>query len=180
TVVKPRSARMATPIFGRLRLATFAFLGLIIVALLVSAGLTVRELAQLRAAREYLTRVDAFERVHLVVELRLTLFARSPSDNPEERREVAQQIDQLIALAVDPETPARLRELRVRLERSGLAAIEKVDTLVLFNQADDQEQARRMEFLAGLEQQNALQLRLELAAPLAILIGTLVLLPIAR
>jgi signal transduction histidine kinase len=171
---------MATPIFGRLRLATFAFLGTVIVALLISAALTVHELQQLRAARDYLARVDAFERVHLLVERRLTLIAKDTGDNPADRQEVAQQIDQLIALAVDPDTPARLQELRVRVGRSGLAGIEKVEPLVLFNQADDQEQARRLDFLAQLERQNALQLRLELAAPLAIFLGTLILLPIAR
>jgi C4-dicarboxylate-specific signal transduction histidine kinase len=179
-MVKPASARMETSVFRPLRIATFAFLALLVLGLVVSAGLSVREQQRLRAAQAQLERLQRFEEAEVLVERRLTIIGHELEDDPEGRQFVMQEIDELIELATDPETPPRLRELRLRVQRVHNGSVEFVQTIVEFNDVAATEQQRSAAVLAGLQEESATQVRLELAAPLAILAVGILLFPVAR
>lgn len=171
---------MSRSIFRQLQLATYSFVALVVVALIVSAGVSFWEQRQLHDAHAVLERLHRFESVHLVAERRLTLILTGQTvDEAAARAAFDREIENLIALANDPETPVRLQALRSHLGRTG-AKIEVADMLLLFNQADDREQARQEAVLGDLEHRSATQLKLEMAAPLAILATGLLLFPVAR
>lgn len=170
---------MYPSVFRQLRLATFAFMAMVVVALVVSAALSLLEQQRLRAARSELERLSQFEHLHLLAERRLTLMVQGETAVPGMREGLTRQIDRLIALAEDPETAGRLEALRGRLQQGG-ERIQLAETLVLFNQADDREHARQAAILGELQDKSATQLRLALAAPLAILAAGVLLFPVAR
>lgn len=171
---------METSVFRPLRIATFAFLALLVLGLVISAALTVREQQRLSAAQDQLQRLEHFERVEVLVERRLTLIGAALEDDPEGRQFVMQEIDELIELAGDPDTPPKLQELRLRVQRMHNGGVEFVQTIVQFNDVAAIEQLRSAAVLARLQEESATQVRLELAAPLAILAVGILLFPIAR
>jgi two-component system NtrC family sensor kinase len=179
-VVKPVRAHMHPSVFRQIRLATFAFLALVVVALVLSAALSVREQRRLRDAHAELMRFHQFERIHLIAERRLTLVVQRAPGDQRAVDTIGRQIDRMMALAGDPQTSARLQTLRSRLQQPTTDRVELAHTLVLFNEADDLEQERQQLLLKRLEGESAIQLRLEMAAPLAILAIGLLLFPVAR
>jgi signal transduction histidine kinase len=170
---------MHPSVFRQLRLATFAFLALVVVALVVSAAQSFLEQQRLRAARAELSRLSEFEHLHLIAERRLSVMVQSGTDVPSQREGLQRQIDRLITLSGDPDTASRLEALRGRLQHGG-ERVQLAETLVLFNQADDREHARQAAILAELEAKSTTQLWLALAAPLSILATGVLLLPVAR
>jgi len=163
-------------IFRQLRLATFAFLALVTVGLVVSAALTIREQLQLRAARAQIDRLQQFERTYVIISERL-MAVRHPPSSLTTPGPLIQQLDRLVALAEAPETPTLLRTVRLRIQEVGTG---DSSMRVQLAAAVISEREHGEQVLAGLEQKTALQLKLELAAPLAILAVGILLLPLAR
>src|SRR5262245_13700754 len=108
TVVKPAAQRMQPSVFRRLQLATFAFLALVVVALLISAALTAREAWRLRQAQAELDRFYQFDRMQLVITRRLTTMVEGTPAGPRGQPLLSGVIDRMIALSSDPETPVKL------------------------------------------------------------------------
>jgi signal transduction histidine kinase len=167
-------------VFHRLQLAIGAFLALVVLALVTSAVLTALEARRLRDAQAQLERLGEFERVHLVVSRRLTTLAQGDQGGPRGRPLVLKAIDRMIELSSDPDTPARLRALRVRLLQRAPEGTELVDSLTLISQVGAEEQGRESALVAQLQRESSAHLRLEMAAPLALLAVGLLLFPVAR
>jgi two-component system NtrC family sensor kinase len=170
---------MSSSIFRRIQLVTFAFLGLVVVALVISAWLTVREQRRLLSAERQLARMHEFQRVLLVAARRLVLVAHGTGDPDAARVELLHQVDTLSTLATNPETPRKLQIFRSRIivAREGKDFIE---SFVGFQEVIETEHTSQAQLIGGLEQQAERQLRFELAAPLAILAVGVVLVPITR
>jgi signal transduction histidine kinase len=180
SVVKPACKRMQPSVFRRLQFATFAFLSLIVVALVISAALTAIEIRQLREAQAQLDQLQEFDRMYMVVTRRVTTLAEGTAPSPRGRPQISKVIDRMIALSSDVETPAKLRKLRDRLDAPNADRIELAETLTLVAEVGRSARTQEAALLTRLERQNSLQLRLELAAPLAILSVGILLLPVAR
>lgn len=168
-------------IFRRIRLATFAFLALLTVGLVVSAGLTVREQIHLRNAEAEIERMHQFQRVHLVVSQQVAHLGGDPAADPETRRDTEQKIDLLIGLTVSPKTIEKLSAVRVRLELidTGGASFFAEGTALLAG-AEQAEQAHQASVLSRLRRENLAHQQLQLAAPVAVLAIGVLLLPLTR
>jgi C4-dicarboxylate-specific signal transduction histidine kinase len=178
-MVKPTTARMEPSVFRPLRVAVFTFFIPVVMGLVLSSLLTAREERRLYDARAQLERLYEFDRVRLTVASTIVGFATGNSDPP--RREYAvRQIDQLIALSSDPDTPPKLRALRVIVQKGGPDHDEIIHTLVLFHEVTTAEHARKTGILGELEEQSALQFRLELAVPLGLIAIGALLFPLAQ
>jgi C4-dicarboxylate-specific signal transduction histidine kinase len=171
---------MESSVFRRLRLAIAAFLALVVLGLVISAVLTALEARRLRAAQAELDRLGEFERVHMVLTRRLTTLAQGAEVSPRGRPLVLGAIDRMIELSSDPDTPARLQALRLRLEQRAPGGAELAESLTLIGKVGAEEQARESALLAQLQRENSAHLRLELAAPLALLAVGLLFFPVAR
>lgn len=164
-------------IFRQLRLATFAFLALLSVGLVVSAALTLYEQRRLRAAREQIDRLQEFERTYLVVTERLLTWRHVPLAQLAGRPALVEQIDRLSRLSAVPETALLLQTVRLRIIQFGggdAQTRQQLDTAMLA------ERQHGEDVLIGLQRKTDTQLKLELAAPLAILAVGVLLLPLAR
>jgi two-component system NtrC family sensor kinase len=172
---------MTPSVFRPIRVAAFSFLALIVLGLVLSAWLTVREQLRLREAQTQIVRMHRFHYLHLSVSTHVRAMAQGDRGELERRDQVVAQIDELKTLAANPETSVRLEAFRVRLletkadDHGGL-----IETLVDFQEVAILEQAGHEQLLAGLRQQTETQLKLHLAAPLAILAVGLLLYPVAR
>lgn len=165
-------------IFRQLRLATFAFLALVTVGLTISAALTVYEQVRLRAALAEIDRLQEFERVYVFVAERLLAWRHVPASAVAAGRpEIVAQLDYLVTLAAAPETPVLLRTVRLRVAEIGAADSA---TRVQLDAAVMSERQYGERVLATLRAHTDTQLKLELAAPLAILAVGVLLLPLAR
>jgi signal transduction histidine kinase len=171
---------MQPSVFRRLQLATFAFLALVVVALVISAALTAREAWQLREAQAQLDRFHEFHRIHLMMTRRLTTLVEGTRSSPRGQPLLAHAIDRMIALSPDPEAPEKLRALQARLEQGDTDRVELAETLTLITEVGHSSSAREAELLAVLQRRTDTQLRLELAAPLAVLAIGVLLFPVAR
>jgi len=180
SVVKPACKRMQPSVFRRLQFATFAFLSLIVVALVISAALTAVEIRRLRDAQAQLDQLQEFDRMYLVVTRRLTSLAEGSPPTPRGSPQISNVIDRMIALSTDPDTPPKLRALRDRLDAPNADRIELAETLTLVAEVGRSARAQESALVTRLERENSFQLRLELAAPLAILSVGVLLLPMAR
>jgi len=161
-------------------LATFAFLALVLAGLIVSAALTAREEVQLHSAHAQMVRLYEFDRVRLIVADRLITVLKHTPEEPMARREVIRQIDRMVALSVDPGTPAKLHEVLVSLQSGGFEGTQLIHTIELFHEVTTAEHKRKTGIIAQLERDSAAQLRLELAIPVALVaIGT-ILFPLAQ
>jgi len=170
-----------TSIFRRVRLATFAFLALMSVGLVVSAALTVREQRHLRNAQSEIARLHEFQRVHVAVSQQVTHLGADPSPDPEGRVDTEKQINLLIGLTVSPKTIEKLAAVRVRLELIDTGgAVQFAEGTALLSEAESAEQEHQATVLAKLQRQNIAQQQLELAAPVAVLAIGVLLLPLAR
>jgi len=181
SMVNSVATDMSSSIFRRIQIATFAFLGLIVVGLVISAGLTVREQRRLLSAEQQLAHMHNFQRVLLLVARRLVLFAHGEGDEAATREELLRRIDELGALATSPETPGKLQIFRARIVAANTGdRTEIIQSFIGFQEVIELEHTSQAELIAGLEQQTELQLKLELAAPIAILAVGVVLVPITR
>lgn len=184
SMVNSAAESMSHRIFRPLQIVTFAFLALVIFAMLVSAGITLHELGQLRAAQARLQETHQFESTHLRVERRLTALA-SPAakGSPSEMRQLAGDIDELLLLARDmsQETRDKLEAVRLKLQHlAPEARADLVQTITLFRESGVVADVDQVHLLADLQRRARAHLWLELAAPLAVLALGVVLLPIAR
>jgi two-component system NtrC family sensor kinase len=170
---------MSSSIFRRIQLATFAFVGLVVVALVISAWLTLREQRRLLSAEQQLGRMHEFQRVLLLVARRLVLVAHGTGDVDAARAELLHHVDTLSALATNPETGAKLQVFRSRIvvAREGKDFIE---SFVGIQEVIETEHTSQAQLIGGLEKQAERQMRLELTAPLALLAVGVVLIPITR
>jgi two-component system NtrC family sensor kinase len=181
SVVNSVPVDMSSSIFRRIQVATFTFLALIVVALVISAALTVREQQRLQRADEQLAHMHNFQRVLLRVAGRLVMVAHGTSIDDETRRDLLQRIDELGTLAVNPDTPAKLKAFSARLQDPTRAKqVTVMESFVMFQEAAAAEHASQAQLIGGLERQTHNQLRFELAAPLAILAVGVILVPITR
>lgn len=180
TVVKPAAQRMQPSVFRRLQLATFAFLALVVVALVISAALTAREALWLRQAQEELNRFYEFDRMQLVITRRLSTMVEGAPGGPRGKPLLSGVIDRMIALSSDAETPVKLNALRARLQDTDVDRVELAETIALVVEVGHSARAREAALLARLQRQTATQLRLELAVPLAVLAIGVLLFPVAR
>jgi len=179
SVINTVPDRMNSSIFRRIQIATFAFLGLIVVALVISAWLTVREQRRLATAEQQLARMHQFQRVLLQTARRLVLIAHGSGDADEAREELLHRVDQLSALATNPETPGKLTIFRSRIVVARQRG-DFIESFVGINEVIETEHNSQAQLIGGLEEQTKAQRRLELAAPLAILAVGVVLIPITR
>ncbi len=172
---------MSPSIFRHLRLATFAFLALVALGLVISAALTIAEQYRLRAAQQELARVHDFHQVHVRVTRQLAQVGADPAPDPEGRKQITQQLDLLVGLSVHPRAMEKLAAVRVKLELIDTGgAVHFAEGVAMLNDAATAEEEHQGEILAALERGSATQLWLELAAPLAILAVGVLLLPLAR
>jgi signal transduction histidine kinase len=168
-------------IFRRVRLATFAFLALLTVGLVVSAALTLREQRHLRNAQAEIARLHEFQRVQVLVSQQLTRLGTDPAPDPEGRRDTEQKLEVLIGLTVSPKTIEKLAAVRVRLELIDTGgASHFAEGTALLADAETAEQEHQATVLARLQRENLSQQQLELAAPIAVLAVGVLLLPLAR
>lgn len=171
---------MNSSIFRRIQIATFAFLALIVVGMVISAWLTLREQRRLLSAEQQLTRMHNFQDVLLLTARRLVLVSRG-SDVAAAREELLRRIDELSGLATSPETPAKLQVFRARVAAANEGErTDFVQSFIGFQEVIEIEHTSQAQLIAGLEQQAESQLQLELAAPLALLAVGVVLIPITR
>mgnify|MGYP000101639838 CR=1 FL=1 len=172
---------MPHSIFRQVRLATFAFLALLSIGLVVSAALSIREQRRLQLAQVQIGRMHEFQRVYILVSHRLNDLGEDPAPDPAGRQAAGQQIDILIGLALAPQTVERLAAVRVRLELIDTGgASHFAEGVTLFNEADAAEATHKAALLARLQRDNEAQRWLEAAAPFAILAVGVLLLPLAR
>ena len=168
-------------IFRRVRLATFAFLALLSIGLVVSAALTVREQRHLRNAEAEIERLHEFQRVHVVVSQQVTHLGEDPAPDPETRKDTEQKINLLIGLTVSAKTIEKLAAVRVRLELIDTGgASQFAEGTALLAEAESAEQEHQATVLARLQRENIAQQQLELAAPVAVIAVGVLLLPLAR
>jgi signal transduction histidine kinase len=171
---------MQPSVFRRLQLATFAFLAAIVVALVISAALTYREARQLAAGQAQLDQFHEFDRMQLVVSRRLTTLAEGEQTSPRGQPLLSDAIDRMFALSGDPDATRKLHALRARLAAPHVDRIEIAESLTMIAEVGHGSRMREAALLARLQKQMGAQLRLELAAPLAILAAGLLLFPLAR
>ncbi|MGH7785766.1 MAG: sensor histidine kinase [Candidatus Binatia bacterium] len=173
---------MDSSIFRRIQLATFAFLALVVLSLVVSAGLTVREQRRLANAEAQLERMHHFQRVLLLAARRLVLVGQPDNATVAAQADLLGYLDQLSALATNPDTPERLQRFRARVAAIPPTGqqLDFMQSFFGFQEMIETEQASQAELIGQLEEGAELQLRLELAAPLAILAVGVVLIPITR
>jgi len=180
-MVNSQPTGMNSSIFRRIQLASFAFLALIVVSLVISGWLTVREQRRLLSAEQQLARMHSFQNVLLLAARRLVMVSHGTGSVADAREELLHRIDELSALATSPETPAKLRVFRSRIivaredDRTGF-----VQSFIGFHEIIEVEHASQAQLIGGLETQAETQRRLEMAAPLAILAVGVVLIPITR
>lgn len=168
-------------IFRRIRLATFAFLALLTLALVVSAALTVREQMALRDAEVEIRRLHEFQRLYVLVSQDVGVLGRDVKPEPALRDKAEHRLELLIGLTVSPQTIAKLSAVRVRLELIDTGgAVHFAEGTALLNEAQLAERAQQTATLARLQRANRAQQQLELAAPIAILAIGVLLLPLAR
>jgi signal transduction histidine kinase len=168
-------------IFRRVRLATFAFLALLSIGLVVSAALTVREQRHLRDAQTEIARLHEFQRVHVAVSEQVTHLGADPAPDPEGRLDAEKKINLLIGLTVSAKTIEKLAAVRVRLELIDTGgAVQFAEGTALLAEAESSEQEHQATVLAKLQRQNIAQQQLELAAPIAVIAIGVLLLPLAR
>jgi two-component system NtrC family sensor kinase len=175
------AAPMNSSIFRRIQIATFAFLGLVVLGLVITAWLTVREQRRLLSAEQQLTRMHNFQDVLLLTARRLVLVSHGSGDAAGVREEFLRRIDELSGLATSPETPVRLQIFRSRIAAANAGErADFVQSFIGFQEVIEIEHTSQAQLIAGLEQQTESQLRLELAAPLALLAVGVVLIPVTR
>jgi len=172
---------MQPPLFRQFQLATFAFLALIVFALVLSAGLTLLEHQRLRAAAGDLQRLHAFERVHVsLTETLITMQGPEPAASAA-RQAAPRHLEALMALASDATTRSKLADLGMRIrEGAPPPAPVLIESLTLLHQLSVIEDTGEANLLGSLEEGANWQLQLELAAPLAILAVGILLVPVAR
>jgi two-component system NtrC family sensor kinase len=172
---------MKPSVFRPLQLALLGFLAVVLLGVLATAWLTLREQRRLAEAEQQLGRVQRFERVQLVVAHHVQALSDNEPDNDPAAEAVTSQIGELIRLCLSPESPAKLERLRAELLDAVVTHHSAAsDVVILFQEVSLVEQQSQAALLAGLHRQAALQLKLELATPLAILAGVVLLFPIAR
>ena len=168
-------------IFRRIRLATFAFLALLSVGLVVSAALTVREQLLLQDAHGEIRRLHEFQRVHVLVSQDINTLGRDPAPDPETRAEAENKINLLIGLTVSKKTMEKLAQVRVRLELIDTGGVTHyAEGTALLSEAEMAEQEQQTGTLAKLQRRHVAQQQLEMAAPIAIIAIGVLLLPLAR
>ena len=172
---------MYPPVFRRIQLATFAFLALIVFALVLSALLTLHEQRRLRLAADDLHRLHAFERVHVsLTEALITMQGPEPEASAA-RRDVPRHLGTLMALTRDSGTRTKLTQLGARIrEGAPPPAPVLIESLTLLHQLAVIEDTGEANLLGNLEAGANWQLQIELAAPLAILAAGILLVPFAR
>jgi len=172
---------MRTSVFRPLQLATFAFLSLLVLGLVISALLTWRDQRRLAEAAIHLDRVYRFEQVHLLVARDVQALSDETADNDPNPETLGGELDELQRLCSSPETPAQLERLRAEvIQAAGTRQALPPGTVVLVQQIAIIERSNQAEVLGALRRDASAQLRLELAAPLAILAVGIVLLPVTR
>jgi signal transduction histidine kinase len=168
-------------IFRRIRLATFAFLALLSVALVVSAVLSAREQIRLKDVEVQIGRAHEFQRLSVLVQQGLGRLGRDPAPDPEGRQAADQRIGVMIGLAMAPAAAEKLAAVRVRLELIDTGgAVHVAEGLALFHAAEGHELQHKASLLAKLQRDTEVQQQLELAAPIAVLAVGILLLPLAR
>lgn len=172
-----------TSVFRPIQLATFAFLSLVVVAILISCWLTYREHARLQAAHDLLREMAAFEVAHSAIEQQLVHWATADPDERVPTGEIRAQLEHMVQLSVplDPQTPQRIETFRVLFQHSLRAPPPaRLHALRLFDEIDMIQGEREREVLEDLRRASVAQMRLELAAPLAILAVGVLVLPLTR
>jgi signal transduction histidine kinase len=171
---------MSSSIFRRIQIATFAFLALVVVGLVFSAWLTFREQQRLSRAEAQLQRMHDFQHVLLLSARRLVLAAHGQGTGDTARSELLQHLDELRALATNPDTPAKLQVFRARIVSKTGERVDILQSFIGFQDVIESEHASQAQLIGQLEHQAETQLRRELAAPLAIVALGVVLIPITR
>lgn len=176
---------MKSMIFRPLRLATFGFALLLLAFLVVVSILTWTQYRRLERGRAHIERVQIFQRAFL----RLSDAAdrgepASVAGDPLVLDELMGDVDELIAFGepLAPETPRKLKELKALLQRRELDPGPSLTrALKLFQQVMTAEGAAQERLLADMEWESRVELRLTLAALLALIgLGVLILLFIRR
>lgn len=172
---------MKPSILRPVQLATFAFLTLIVLGLVISAWLTAREQQRLRAAVEKLQRLHAFEQVHVELTQSLIVMQGPAPEAAVARQAVPRHLEALIALSKDAGTRQKLEELGARI-RAGEPPPAPVlgESLAIVQQLAIMEDRGEATLLGDLEESANSQIQLELAAPVAILAAAVLMAPVAQ
>ena len=176
---------MNTSSYRPLQWVTIGFLSLVVLALVISAALTWRELQRLELSQEQLSRMHVFQAAHLNLQGTLVsgLSERWQAAGPR-WRETQREIDQLIALGghLDARTPPVLRAIRLMLDGP---IIDPQTVLLsashLMWQISKAENASQDRILEAIRRDAAAQLQLEIIAPVALIgFGVLILFTLRR
>ena len=168
-----------------IQIATIGLISLVVLALSISAALTWREETRLGAAQDQMQQMHVFQRAHLRLQATLAggLSGRWLASE-KKWLELRREIEGLIRLGghLDPRTPLKLGLIRLTLSgpvinpRSTLLAASQ-----LMWEISEAENAAQERMLESMRVDTATQLRLELAAPVALLgFGVVILLTLRR
>ena len=169
---------MSPSIFRPIRVVGLAFLALLVLGLVASALLTLREGRRLARAQEVFAQLTEFHRVHLVVTRRLILLGDDGDDAG--RRDVHAHLDELQRLSIHPETPAKLALVHAAIDRIGADREVLYETVVAVHEIGVRERDTQAELLHQIQRDLLAQLQIEIAIPLVLLVGGLLLYPFAR
>ena len=174
-----------TTSYRPIQIATAGLISLVVLALSISAALTWREEARLGVAQDQMRQMHVFQRAHLQLEATLVSGLSGRWLASEKKwRELRRAIDGLLRLGgnLDPRTPLKLGLIRLTLSgpvinpRSTLLAASQ-----LMWEISKAENAAQERMLESMRKNTATQLRLELAAPVALLgFGVVILLTLRR
>jgi len=168
-----------------IQVATVGLISLVLLALSISAALTWREETRLGAAHDQMQKMHVFQRAHLRLQATLA-SGLSGRWRPSEKRwlELRRGIEGLRQLGghLDPRTPLKLGLIRLTLTgpvinpRSTLLAASQ-----LMWEISESENLAQEQMIESMRLDTATQLRLELAAPVALLgFGAVILLTLRR
>ncbi len=160
--------------FRPVQLAAGAFVALVVATLLVSAAVTGWEARRLARSHQQLERMHDVELGHIELERTLVqgLSQAWLEDDPHWFA-LRTKLEELIELRahLDPDSPRRLAQLRARFDAPPSADRRQQleEALALLREITLAEDTQQEQLLAGIEQEQALQLRLELLAPVLLL-----------
>jgi signal transduction histidine kinase len=176
---------MKTTIFRPLQLATLGFVLILVAFLSVVSIMTWTQYRRLEHARAHIRRVEAFQRAFLrLADAAVDEEAASSPGDSERLDELLREVDDLIGLAepLDALTTRRLGELKAVLENRDFDPASTLsETVRLFRETVSAEAEHQEGLLANLERETRTELRMAIAAPLALAgLGGLILLFIRR
>jgi signal transduction histidine kinase len=176
---------MKSVLFRPLQLATLSFVLILVAFLSVVSVMTLTQYRHLERGRDHIRRVQAFQRAFLkLADAAAGDTTDAATGDPQDLDEIIGEVNDLIEVAepADAETPRKLGELRALLANRDFDSESALpEALQLFREIVSAEAGYQERLLAEMERKTRAELRLAIAAPLALAgLGALILLFIRR